>query len=509
MDPIEQMRQQVCEELHGAVTIIVLGASGDLAKKKTFPALFGLFRNGFLPGNTRIVGYARTKMDHDQFIERVTHYIKSKGYEKQLEEFKSILTYLPGQYDEDESFIKLDKTVHESEEERKIEVGRRHRVFYMALPPSVFIPVAKGLKNNVYAKEGLNRIVVEKPFGEDSDSSAHLAKELGACFTEEETFRIDHYLGKEMVKNVMMVRFANIFFSQIWNRSNIDNIQITFKEPFGTEGRGGYFDEFGIIRDVMQNHLLQVLSLIAMERPISTDAEAIRDEKVKVLKCIPPISVNDALLGQYVAANGKPSYLDDETIKNKDSLTPTFAALVLFIQNERWEGVPFVLKAGKALNEAKVEVRIQFRNVAGSLYKNAARNELVMRVQPDEAVYIKFNNKQPGLSYQTIQTELDLTYHSRYSDLAIPDAYESLILDVLRNDHSNFVRDDELDAAWKIFTPLLHKIDAHHEDIKLSNYKYGSRGPAELDDFMKKYGYDRSNVNYSWPVQSVAPGKQE
>lgn len=152
----------------------------------------------------------------------------------------------------------------------------------------------------------------------------------------------------------MMVRFANIFFSQIWNRSNIDNIQITFKEPFGTEGRGGYFDEFGIIRDVMQNHLLQVLSLIAMERPISTDAEAIRDEKVKVLKCIPPISVNDALLGQYVAANGKPSYLDDETIKNKDSLTPTFAALVLFIQNERWEGVPFVLKAGKALNEAKV-----------------------------------------------------------------------------------------------------------------------------------------------------------
>lgn len=163
-----------------------MGASGDLAKKKTFPALFGLFRNGFLPGNTRIVGYARTKMDHDQFVDRVTHYIKSKGYEKQLEEFKSILTYLPGQYDDDESFINLDKAVHQSEEERKIEIGRRHRVFYMALPPSVFIPVAKGLKKNTYAKEGLNRIVVEKPFGEDSESSAHLAKELGNCFTEEE-----------------------------------------------------------------------------------------------------------------------------------------------------------------------------------------------------------------------------------------------------------------------------------------------------------------------------------
>jgi glucose-6-phosphate 1-dehydrogenase len=311
-----------------------------------------------------------------------------------------------------------------------------------------------------------------------------------------------------MVKNVMMVRFANIFFSQIWNRMYIDNVQITFKEPFGTEGRGGYFDEFGIIRDVMQNHLLQVLSLIAMERPISTDAEAIRDEKVKVLKCIAPISLDDALLGQYVAHGDKPGYLDDDTIKNKSSLTPTFAALNLWIQNERWEGVPFILKAGKALNEAKVEVRIQFRNVAGNLYGGAARNELVLRVQPDEAVYIKFNNKQPGLSYQTIQTELDLTYHSRYSDLAIPDAYESLILDVLRNDHSNFVRDDELDAAWKIFTPLLHKIDAHDNEIQIVDYKYGSRGPAELDDFVKKYGYDRSTRNYSWPIQSVAPQKQ-
>lgn len=306
----------------------------------------------------------------------------------------------------------------------------------------------------------------------------------------------------------MMVRFANIFFSQIWDRSHIDNIQITFKEPFGTEGRGGYFDEFGIIRDVIQNHLLQVMSLIAMERPISTDAEDIRDEKVKVLKCIPPIDVNNALLGQYIAENGKPGYLDDDTIKNKDSLTPTFAALVLFVENERWEGVPFILKAGKALNEAKVEVRIQFRNVAGSLYTGAARNELVLRVQPDEAVYIKFNNKQPGLSYQTIQTELNLTYQNRYTDMAIPEAYESLILDVLRNDHSNFVRDDELVAAWKIFTPLLHKIDAHHSDIKLSSYKYGSRGPVELDSFMKRYGYDRSDVCYSWPVQSVSHKKE-
>ncbi|KAI8988978.1 glucose-6-P dehydrogenase [Pilobolus umbonatus] len=503
MTPVEEMRQQVMEELDGSVAIVVLGASGDLAKKKTFPALFNLYKNGFLPETTRIIGYARTKMDHEKFVSRVT--AKISGNKETVDEFKRLLVYQSGLYDEDKSFQDLNEVICEFESGAA--GGKRHRVFYMALPPSVFIPVAKGLKKNVYVENGTNRIVVEKPFGKDSKSSAALVDELRSCFTEKETFRIDHYLGKEMVKNVMMIRFANIFFSQIWNRNNIDNVQITFKEPFGTDGRGGYFDEYGIIRDVIQNHLLQVLSLIAMERPISTDAEAIHDEKVKVLKCIPPISVDDALLGQYLGDDEHPSYLEDDTIEDKGSLTPTFAAVALWIQNERWEGVPFILKAGKALNEAKVEVRIQFRNVAGLLYNNANRNELVMRVQPDEAVYIKFNNKQPGLSYQTIQTELDLTYHSRYSNLSIPDAYESLILDVLRNDHSNFVRADELEAAWKIFTPLLHKIDEKDKDVHIDSYEFGSRGPVGLDDFVKKYGYDRSNKNYSWPIQSVAHTK--
>ena len=248
--------------------------------------------------------------------------------------------------------------------------------------------------------------------------------------------------------------------------------------------------------------LLQVLSLIAMERPISTDAEAIRDEKVKVLRCIPPIQLKDALLGQYVGDGEKPGYLEDDSLKNKKSVTPTFAALSLFIENERWEGVPFILKAGKALDQAKVEIRVQFKNVSGNLYKNTPRNELVLRVQPSEAVYIKMNNKHPGLSFQTIQSEMDLTYNRRYSEMSIPDAYEALILDVLRGDHSNFVRDDELDAAWKIFTPLLHKID--NDKVQPKPYKYGSRGPEELDQFIEKYGYDRTgSQSYVWPVQSV------
>ncbi|GAA5814407.1 hypothetical protein MFLAVUS_007903 [Mucor flavus] len=503
---VQLLRDQVAKELSGSVTIIVLGASGDLAKKKTYPALFGLYRNGFLPDNVRIVGYARTKMEHQDYLKRVTQYIKVGEDADKLETFKELLDYVSGQYDDDASYQNLDQFIYKSEMERGIDVGKRNRVFYMALPPSVFVPVAKGLKRNVYAKEGINRVVVEKPFGMDSDSSNHLGRELSALFTENEIYRIDHYLGKEMVKNIMNLRFANVLFGHAWDRKFIDNVQITFKEPFGTEGRGGYFDEFGIIRDVMQNHLLQVLTLIAMERPISTDSEAIRDEKVKVLKCIQPIAIEDTLLGQYVAANGNPGYLEDETLKNKDSLTPTFAAAVCWINNERWDGVPFILKAGKALNEAKVEVRIQFHHVAGNLFSGSARNELVIRIQPKEAVYMKFNNKQPGLSYQTIQTDLDLTYHERYSDLHIPDAYESLILDVLRNDHSNFVRDDELERAWNIFTPLLHKIETHDAEVDIKQYEYGSRGPKELDAFVKKYGYHRDEkADYTWPLQNVNP----
>ncbi|CDS06387.1 hypothetical protein LRAMOSA08915 [Lichtheimia ramosa] len=507
-DPISQ---QVSAELQGSVTIIVLGASGDLAKKKTYPALFSLFQKGYLPDDTHIIGYARTKMTCEEYLDRITHFIRVKDEteKQQLDKFKTMTTYQSGQYDHDESWQALDTVIHQSELKRDITAGKRNRVFYMALPPSLFVPVAKGIKKNVYAREGLTRLVVEKPFGMDTESSNRLASELNSLYSEKEIYRIDHYLGKEMVKNVMMVRFANIFFNQIWDRKYIDNVQVTFKERVGTEGRGGYFDDFGIVRDVMQNHLLQILSLIAMERPISTDAEAIRDEKVKVLKCIPPIVLEDTLLGQYVGANGKPGYLEDDTLKNKQSKTPTFAAMTCWVQNERWEGVPFILKAGKALDDAKVEVRVQFRNVAGSLYKGSPRNELVLRVQPQEAVYVKFNNKQPGLSYQTIQSDLDLSYHDRYKDLDIPDAYESLLLDLLRGDHSNFVRKDELEAAWKIFTPVLHEIDRQGANIDIKTYPYGSRGPEELASFVRRYGYDRSDANYDWPIQSLSSsGKQ-
>lgn len=287
-----------------------------------------------------------------------------------------------------------------------------------------------------------------------------------------------------MVQNLMTIRFGNKILGSTWNRENIASVLITFKEPFGTEGRGGYFDEFGIIRDVMQNHLLQILSLVAMEKPVSCHPDDIRDEKVKVLKCIPALTLDDMVLGQYVgnpegSGEALKGYLDDPTV-DSNSTTPTYALGVLKINNERWQDVPFILRCGKALNERKAEVRIQYQDVPGDIFEgNSKRNELVIRVQPGEALYFKMMTKSPGITFDIEETELDLTYEHRYSDSYLPDAYERLILDVFCGSQMHFVRSDELREAWRIFTPILHQIE--NNKVKPIAYKYGSRGPKEAD----------------------------
>lgn len=484
------------------VSIVVFGASGDLARKKTFPALFGLFREGHLPSTVNILGYARSKMSNDEFKEKISEHFKgvNDSNKHKVGEFLQLCSYNQGAYDADEGYKKLRKELEDYEKKNNVETPER--LFYLALPPSVFTTVAKHLKNNVYPEDGKVRLVVEKPFGHDLASSRELQKNLAPLFTEEELYRIDHYLGKEMVKNLVVLRFGNEMFNACWNRNHITSVQISFKEAFGTEGRGGYFDEIGIVRDVMQNHLLQVLTLLAMERPVSFDSEAIRDEKVKVLKCLGNIDHNDILLGQYTkSADGtKPGYLDDETVKD-DSRCVTYAAFSLQIHNERWEGVPFVMRAGKALNESKVEIRIQFKQAASGMFQEIQRNELVIRVQPDEAVYMKINAKIPGISTQTSLTDLDLTYSSRYSkEFWIPEAYESLIRDCYLGNHANFVRDDELDLSWKLFTPFLEYIESDKAP-EPEKYPYGSHGPHGLREFLFSHGYVVPDAGtYQWPL---------
>lgn len=481
--------------------ITVFGASGDLAKKKTFPALFGLYREGFLSKTTKIIGYARSKLTTDELRARIKSFLKTPTDEVKVkvEEFLTLISYISGPYDKPDGFIDLRN--HIESFESAANVTEPHRLFYLALPPSVFIPVCEQIKANVYAANGITRVIVEKPFGHDLESARELQKNLSPIFTEEEIYRIDHYLGKELVKNLLVLRFGNQILNSSWNRDHIQAIQVSFKEPFGTEGRGGYFDNIGIIRDVMQNHLLQVLTLLTCDRPLSFDPEAIRDEKVKVLRAISPINPKDLIIGQYGKSEDgtKPAYIDDETV-TPGSKAATFAAFTLNIKNERWDGVPIIMRAGKALEQGKVEVRVQYKVVPSGIFEEIPPNELVIRIQPNEAVYLKLNAKTPGLSTRTQLTDLDLSYSKRYENFWIPEAYESLIRDALHGDHSNFVRDDELDYSWRLFTPLLEYIEGP-EGPSPTIYPYGSRGPSNLTSYLESHGVIfTKDGNYQWPV---------
>ncbi|KAI3933469.1 hypothetical protein MKX01_022048 [Papaver californicum] len=469
----------------GSLSIIILGASGDLAKKKTFPALFNLYQQGFLQSNeVHIFGYARTKISDDELRDRIRGHLlqrkgssSSSGESEDAAKFLQLVKYISGAYDGEEGFRLLDTAIYEREVSKNTQDGSSRRLFYLALPPSVY----------------------PSPFGKDLKSAEALSGQIGELFGEEQIYRIDHYLGKELVQNLiiyissnpyltfhmtylnwmLLLRFANRFFYPLWNRDNIDNIQIVFREDFGTEGQGGYFDEYGII----QNHLIQVLCLVAMEKPVSLTPEHIRDEKVKVLQSVVPIKDEEVVLGQYEG------YKDDATVPN-DSNAPTFATVVLRIHNERWEGVPFVLKAGKALNSRKAEIRVQFKEVPGDIFKcvKQGRNEFVIRLQPSEAMYMKFTVKQPGLEMSTIQSELDLSYQQLYQGVKIPEAYERSLGDI----HPNAMYHQE---AWEIFTLMLHRID--DGKLKPVLYKQGSRGPVEADELLAKAGYMQTH-GYKW-----------
>ncbi|KAH9316316.1 hypothetical protein KI387_024943 [Taxus chinensis] len=510
LTPAEEAGQGVFinEGAESTVTITVVGASGDLAKKKIFPALFALYYEGCLPKHFTIYGYARSKMTDAELRNIISGKLtcridKSENCGDKTEEFLQRCFYHSGQYKSEDDFRELDKKLKEHE------TGRvANRLFYLSIPPNVFVDVARCASCSSSSANGWTRVIVEKPFGRDSESSAELTKGLKQYLSEEQIYRIDHYLGKELVENLSVLRFSNLVFEPLWSRQYIRNVQLIFSEDFGTEGRGGYFDNYGIIRDIMQNHLLQILALFAMETPVSLDGEDIRNEKVKVLRSMMPLQLENIVIGQYKShVKGGvtyPGYTDDKTVP-KNSLTPTFAAAALFIDNSRWDGVPFLMKAGKALHNRRTEIRVQFRHVPGNLYKkkfgtdlDRATNELVIRVQPDEAIYLKINNKIPGLGMRLDRSNLNLHYAARYSG-EIPDAYERLLLDAIEGERRLFIRSDELDAAWSLFTPMLKELESKKVAPEL--YPYGSRGPVGAHYLAAKY-------NVRWGDTSADPQQQ-
>eukprot|EP00931_Biecheleriopsis_adriatica_P088670 TRINITY_DN62940_c0_g1_i1.p1 TRINITY_DN62940_c0_g1~~TRINITY_DN62940_c0_g1_i1.p1 ORF type:complete len:536 (+),score=107.90 TRINITY_DN62940_c0_g1_i1:50-1609(+) len=499
--------------LGDALSIVVLGASGDLAKKKTYPSLLDLHVHGFLPKDVNIVGYARSANTDEAFREHLKPYLQKEQRDAaKIDAFLQCCTYFQGQYGSVEDFARLaqELEVKELATEKKV----ANRLFYFAIPPDAFLASAKSIKASAMTESGgFTRLIVEKPFGHDLASAQQLVSDLSSVLSEDHIYRIDHYLGKELVQNLLTLRFANSLIEPTLNKNYVASIRITFEEDFGTEGRGGYFTNYGIIRDVIQNHLMQVLSLVAMEAPPKVVGKEtgnyIRDAKNNALRTISPIDPEEVVVGQYIGAGGKPGYLEDDSIAEKDrekaKLVPTFAQCILHVNTPRWHGVPFIVKAGKALTTRKAEVRIQFKDAPASEFMfgtHCPRNELVMRLQPDEAIYVKVNVKTPGLVNAPTQSELDLSYGERYREVYNPSAYTRLILEALRGNQENFVRSDELLESWRLFSPLLEKLEAEGR-VPLP-YEYGTRGPKEADDMLAKFDFVHDK-DYKWRAPECSP----
>lgn len=472
-----------------SLCIAVIGATGELARNKIFPALFALYYSGCLPKNVGIFGYSRSHLTDEDLRSIIARNLTCRIDDQEncgekVDAFLRRTFYLFGSYDSCEGMTRLDSQMRQLESS-----GAANRIFYLSVPQEALLNVATCVADNAQSKRGWNRIIVEKPFGYDTESSAKLAQGLLSKFSEQQIYRINHLLGRELIENLTVLRFSNLVFVPLWSRTYIRNVQVIVSEDWGMEGRGRYFKKYGIIRDIVQSHILQTIALFAMEPPVGLDGEDIRSEKVKVLRSMRKLHLEDAVLGQYKARVLKDGDKSDVLF---NSLTPTFIAAALYIDNARWDGVPFLIKAGMGLIKHRVEIRIQFRHVPGNLYRECighnidlATNELILRDQPDEAILVKINNKVPGLGLQLDSSELNLLYKDKYN-VEVPDSYEQLILDVVDGDNHLFMRSDEVEAAWNILTPLLYEIEENKVAPEL--YQFGGRGPVGAYHLGAKHG---------------------
>ncbi len=483
--------------------MVIFGATGDLTSRKLMPALYNLALDSQLPSNFACVGFARREKTHEIFRQEMKSDVTKFSRNKPIKEdvwntFEQKLYYHISDFDQDAGYIKLKAFL----EELDIKHGTKgNRVFYLSTQPSFFTLIVEKLHKNglIYplSDERTSRVIIEKPFGNDLASSIELQKNMTKALAEKQLYRIDHYLGKETVQNLLVFRFANTIFESIWNNRYVDHVQITVSEELGIGTRGRFFEEAGILRDIVQNHMMQILSLVAMEPPISLSADAIRDEKVKVLQAIRPLSMENfdqyVVRGQYQAGNieGKPvpGYREEQNV-SPTSNVETFVALELFIDSWRWVGVPFYLRAGKRMPKRTTEISIVFKEIPAILFQSNGNrcnsNILTMRIQPNEGIALNFNSKIPGPSSPVQPVKMDFRYDS-YFGMTPPEAYERLICDCMLGDSTLFARIDEVEASWTFLTPILERW-ASDKDKNLYPYASGSWGPSASDTLLAREG---------------------
>ena len=466
-------------------TFVIFGITGDLAARKLLPALYRLQVRGALDGGGKVFGFARSDLTTEALRDRLREHLSEELPDAEPEAVAELLArveYQRGDYDDPESYRRLARVVDEA--------GSPRRLFYTATPPTAYLAIATGLAEaglNQAPAGGFSRLVIEKPFGHDLASAQELNTALLKLFEERQLYRIDHYLAKETAQNLAVLRFANAVFEPLWTNRYIDHVQITMSEDIGVEGRGSFYEQAGVLRDVFQNHLLQLMALVAMEPPARFDADNVRDEKVKLLRSVQCPNLEDVVLGQYRAGDGAVDYRQEPHVA-ADSSQATFAALRLRVRNWRFSGTPFYLRSGKHLEAKASEVVLHFRNpphVPFDLAQPLRPDRLILRLVPDEGIVLRFNGKRPGQKIDLARVDLGFSYEETFSQ-PNPDAYETLLQDVVQGDATLFMRADEVEAQWAIFTPLLEQIEASQVEPQM--YEAGGGGPRAAYELLERDG---------------------